>query len=86
MGNLVQNCIENVLPLVAGVLLIALDVLITVNDATNIFHGAHVVVWHKNLVEFTEGIGSAENLLIKMDSIFADSEPVLTHFLYILGK
>lgn len=86
MGDLVSNCVEYVLLPVASEVLVSLNVVVVVGDASHILHGTHGVVRTEDTVELVEGIGSVEDLFVKADGCLRDSEDIFLHLLCILGQ
>lgn len=62
----------------------ARNVLVVIGYTTHIFHGSHVVIGTKNLVKLVEWIGSRKHFLVVENSVFRNSKPVLSNFLYVL--
>lgn len=77
MGDLVQNRVVLIFSFGAGRLLSAGDVGIIVSDQTHVFHGSVLVVRAENLVELSEWVSRAEDLLVVADTALCDAEPIV---------
>ena len=66
--------------------LVSADVLVAVEDAAGILHGAVVVVGGQDLVEFDEGVGGLEGLFVVFNSSARHTEPILRLVDHILRQ
>ena len=82
MRDLVKQRVINIFLSNFCRLLASRDVRVIVSNAANIFHGTHIVVRTKDLIEFTKWICCRENFFKVVDSVFSNSKPVLSHFRY----
>lgn len=85
MRDLVQENIHDGLLLGPGEQLVPFDVLITVDHAADILHGAHIIVGDEDLVELGEGVVRGEELLIKVNAALRDEEILFLSFLNVLS-
>ena len=67
------------------IFIFSLDIVISVDDASNIFHGTHVVVWNPDLIELIKRIRSREECFVKLYTTFAYVEVVLLDWAKIFG-
>ena len=72
--DLMQECIVDRLSSIIRILILSLDIIISVNHTSYIFHCSHIIVRDPNLVKLCEWIWGREEFLIEIDSAFAHME------------
>mmetsp|Transcript_33619 Transcript_33619/g.51813 ORF Transcript_33619/g.51813 Transcript_33619/m.51813 type:complete len:794 (-) Transcript_33619:283-2664(-) len=72
--QLVEEGVHDMLPPDLIEFLVALHVVLAVDDAAYVLHGAKVIVGHEDLVDFLEGVGGGEGLLVVVDTALSDME------------
>ena len=86
MRDLVSDCVEDVLLLVASEVLVTGDIVVVVGDAADVLHGAHGVVRAKDRIKFVERIRRVEKFLIIANRGLGDAEEIIRHLLRVLGQ
>ena len=84
--NLMENSVINILLPSSRELVFALNILISIQDASNVFHGSHIVVRCKHLVKFVKWILAVEHLFVVLDTVACHSEPIFRNVIHIFGK
>ena len=61
------------------------DVLISIYNTAYIFHGSHVIIWSEYLIKLIKGVFRVKHLLVVLNALPCNSEPVLSNIVDIFS-